>query len=68
MREMTYGWNIEMQMKAARTGLRIQEIPLPHRCRLGDTCAGSLRGTLCAGGKIVSDICLRRGARPELIW
>ena len=33
MREMTYGWNIEMQMKAARLRLRIQEVPLPYRCR-----------------------------------
>lgn len=56
MREMTYGWNIEMQMKAARAGLRIQEIPMPYRCRMGGVSkvAGSLRGTLRAGGKIVS--------------
>jgi glycosyltransferase involved in cell wall biosynthesis len=56
MREMTYGWNIEMQMKAARTGLRIQEVPMPYRCRMGgqSKVAGSLRGTLRAGGKIVS--------------
>jgi glycosyltransferase involved in cell wall biosynthesis len=56
MREMTYGWNIEMQMKAARAGLRIEEIPLPYRCRMGgqSKVAGSLRGTLRAGGKILS--------------
>ena len=56
MREMTYGWNIEMQMKAARAGLRILEIPMPYRCRAGgeSKVAGSLRGTLRAGGKIVS--------------
>ncbi len=56
MREMTYGWNIEMQMKAARAGLRILEVPVPYRCRAGGTSkvAGSLRGTLRAGGKIVS--------------
>ena len=29
MSEMTYGWNIEMQMRAARSGLRILEIPFP---------------------------------------
>jgi glycosyltransferase involved in cell wall biosynthesis len=54
MREMTYGWNIEMQMKAARAGLRIQEIPVPYRCRAGgySKVAGSLGGTLRAGGKI----------------
>lgn len=56
MREMTYGWNIEMQMKAARAGLRIDEVALPYRCRVGgqSKVAGSLRGTLRAGGKIVS--------------
>jgi hypothetical protein len=56
MREMTYGWNIEMQMKAARAGLRIDEVPVPYRCRAGgqSKVAGSLRGTMRAGGKIVS--------------
>ena len=56
MTEMTYGWNIEMQMKAARAGLRIKEIPMPYRCRVGgkSKVAGSVRGTLRAGGKIVS--------------
>lgn len=56
LREMTYGWNIEMQMKAARAGLRIQEIPMPYRCRAGgeSKVAGSLRGTLRASHKIVS--------------
>ncbi|MFL5286652.1 MAG: glycosyltransferase family 2 protein [Rhodopila sp.] len=56
MREMTYGWNIEMQMKAARHRLRILEVPLPYRRRMGgkSKVAGSLRGTLRAGSKIVS--------------
>ena len=56
MTEMTYGWNIEMQMKAARQDLRIQEYPVPYRNRTAgqSKVAGSLRGTLRAGGKIVS--------------
>ena len=56
MAEMTYGWNIEMQMKAARTKLRIQELPVPYRCRSAGVSkvAGSLRGTVRAGSKIVS--------------
>jgi glycosyltransferase involved in cell wall biosynthesis len=56
MREMTYGWNIEMQMKAARAGLRIAEVPLPYRCRIGgqSKVAGSFRGTLKAGSRIIS--------------
>jgi len=66
MREMTYGWNIEMQMKAARGGLRIMEVPLPYRCRVGgqSKVAGSLRGTLRAGGKIVSTF-VRVGMQPR---
>jgi len=56
MREMTYGWNIEMQMRAAQAGLRILEIPVPYHCRTGGTSkvAGSLRGSLRAGLRIVA--------------
>jgi glycosyltransferase involved in cell wall biosynthesis len=56
MREMTYGWNIEMQMKAARAGLRILEIPMPYRCRSGGSSkvAGSLQGSIKAGYRIVA--------------
>jgi glycosyltransferase involved in cell wall biosynthesis len=66
MQEMTYGWNIEMQMKAARAGLRIKEVPLPYRCRAGgqSKVAGSLRGTLRAGGRIVSTF-VRVAAQPR---
>ena len=56
MREMTYGWNLEMQMKAARAGLRILEVPVDNRCRIGGVSkvSGSLRGTVRAGLRIVS--------------
>jgi glycosyltransferase involved in cell wall biosynthesis len=56
MREMTYGWNLEMQMKAARAGLRILELPMPYRRRAGgeSKVAGSLRGTLRAGTRIIA--------------
>src|SRR5208337_4001521 len=55
MREMTYGWNLEMQMKAARSGLRILEIPVPYACRAGgqSKVAGSFSGTLRAGSRIL---------------
>jgi glycosyltransferase involved in cell wall biosynthesis len=55
MRETTYGWNIEMQMKAARAGMRILELPVPYRCRGGgrSKVAGSLRGSIRAGWRIV---------------
>jgi glycosyltransferase involved in cell wall biosynthesis len=66
MREMTYGWNIEMQMKAARAGLRIEEVAMPYRCRAGGTSkvAGSFRGTLRAGAKIVSTF-VRVASQPR---
>jgi glycosyltransferase involved in cell wall biosynthesis len=56
MREMTYGWNIEMQMRAARARLRILEIAVPYRRRIGGTSkvAGSLSGTLRAAGRIIA--------------
>ena len=56
MREMTYGWNLEMQMRAARAGLRILELPVSHGRRLAghSKVAGTLRGTLKAGIRIFS--------------
>ena len=56
MREMTYGWNIEMQMRAARMGLRILEVPMPYRRRSGGTSkvAGSVGGSLRAAWHIVA--------------
>jgi len=56
MRELTYGWNIEMQMRAARTGLRILEIPVDyHRRSAGSSkVAGSLSGTVRAGARIIA--------------
>jgi len=58
MREETYGWNLEMQMKAARLGLRILEVPVNHRCRTGgeSKVSGTLRGTFVAGGRIIATL------------
>ena len=54
MREMTYGWNLEMQMRAAGAKLRILEIPINHRRRAGGTSkvSGSVRGTCLAATRI----------------
>ncbi len=56
MREETYGWNLEMQMRAARAGLRILEVPVNHRCRTGgeSKVSGTLRGTFVAGARILA--------------
>ena len=65
MHEMTYGWNIEMQMRAARAGLRILEIPVPYHRRTGGTSkvAGSLSGSLRAAARIVATFA-RVSSRP----
>jgi len=56
MREDTYGWNLEMQMRAARAGLRILEVPVAHRRRAGGTSkvSGNLRGTMKAIWRILA--------------
>jgi glycosyltransferase involved in cell wall biosynthesis len=56
MREMTYGWNLEMQMRAARSRLRVREVPVDYRRRLGgeSKVAGSLGGSLKAGLRIIT--------------
>lgn len=47
MTEQTYGWNLEMQMRAAAAGLRILEVPVDHRCRRGGQ--SKVSGNLIAG-------------------
>ena len=66
MCEMTYGWNIEMQMRAARAGLRILEIPVPYRCRSGGASkvAGNLRGSVKAAVRIVATF-IRVSTQPQ---
>jgi glycosyltransferase involved in cell wall biosynthesis len=58
MHEQTYGWNLEMQMKVARAGLRILEIPVNHRRRAGgeSKVSGTLRGTFVAGARILATL------------
>ena len=66
MREETYGWNLEMQMKAARAGLRILEIPVNHRRRAGgeSKVSGTLRGTFVAGTRIITTLFRVAASRP----
>lgn len=58
MKELTYGWNLEMQMRAARARLRILEVPVNHRCRTGgeSKVSGTMRGTFVAGARIVATL------------
>jgi hypothetical protein len=55
MREMTYGWPLEMQMRAARARLRILEVPVDYRRRNGgrSKISGTLTGTVLATFRIL---------------
>lgn len=55
MSELTYGWNLEMQIKAAQHGLRILEIPVDYRRRIGGTSkvSGDFKASLKAGFRIL---------------
>ena len=67
MREETYGWNLEMQMRAARAGLRIRELPVAHRRRTGGASkvSGNLRGTIRASCRIVAAFARIAAERPN---
>jgi glycosyltransferase involved in cell wall biosynthesis len=54
--EMTYGWTVEMVVKAVRAGLRIAEVPVAYRPRLAgrSKVSGTVRGTLGAAWKLCS--------------
>jgi hypothetical protein len=56
LKEMTYGWNLEMQMRAAQARLRILEIPVPYDCRVaGDSkVSGHWWGTVRASARLLS--------------
>ena len=57
MRDPDYGWTVEMQVKAGRQGLRVVEVPVDYRRRVGRSkVSGTLRGTLGAGSKIIATI------------
>ena len=71
MREMSYGWSVEMMVKAARAGYRYREVPVKYHRRIGvSKVGGTLRGSLKAGWHILSTV-LRyhrwtpRGSSPE---
>jgi len=54
MTEMTYGWNLEMQIKAVQAKLRILEVPVAYRCRIGgeSKVSGNFSASLKAATRI----------------
>ena len=54
MRDTGFGWTIEMQLKAHTAGLRVVEVPVRYRARVGTSkITGTVKGTLRAGAKIL---------------
>ncbi len=57
MRDINFGWTVEMQIKAVKRKLRILEIPVRYRDRVGvSKITGTVEGTLKAGTKIIYTI------------
>lgn len=54
MNDKTYGWTVEMQIKAAKQKLRIDEVAVNYRRRIGvSKVSGTVKGTIMAGYKII---------------
>jgi len=54
MSDETYGWTVEMQVKALRAGLRCAEVPVSYRRRVGSSkITGTVSGTVRASAKIL---------------
>ena len=57
MQDKTYGWTVEMQVKAAKQKLRCAEPPVRYRKRIGySKVSGTVKGTVLAGYKIITTI------------
>ncbi|MFM9837614.1 MAG: glycosyltransferase family 2 protein [Cyclobacteriaceae bacterium] len=57
MQDKTYGWTVEMQLKAAKMGFRCMEVPVKYRKRIGfSKISGTVKGTVMAGYKILFTI------------
>ncbi|MGH1419940.1 MAG: glycosyltransferase family 2 protein [Hyphomicrobiaceae bacterium] len=64
MSDRTYGWTVEMQIKAIEHNLRFKEVPARYRMRIGHSkVSGTVKGTVLAGYKILSLIAKHSGRR-----
>lgn len=54
MADRNFGWTVEMQIRAIEEGLRVTEVPVSYRRRIGTSkVSGTVRGTVLAGTKIL---------------
>jgi len=57
MKDKDYGWTVEMQIKAILNNLKVKEIPVCYRKRIGRSkISGTVKGTILAGYKILKTI------------
>lgn len=57
MSDKTYGWTVEMQVKAAKQNFRTIEVPVNYKVRIGKSkVSGTIKGTILAGYKIITTI------------
>jgi glycosyltransferase involved in cell wall biosynthesis len=57
MQDRTYGWTVEMQIKAVKKGYKIKEVPVNYRVRIGKSkVSGTIKGTIMASYKILLTI------------
>lgn len=57
MKDKTYGWTVEMQLKAAKQKMKCTEVPVSYRRRIGvSKISGTVKGTIMAGYKIIGTI------------
>ena len=57
MQDTTYGWTVEMQLKAAKLKMKVTEVPVRYRRRIGfSKISGTVKGTIMAGYKIINTI------------
>lgn len=57
MKELTYGWTVEMQIKAAKMGMKCKEVPVSYRKRIGTSkVTGTISGSVKAGIGILRTI------------
>jgi hypothetical protein len=66
MRERGFGWTVEMQLKAALQGLRVREVAVASRPRIGgrSKISGTASGTVRAGARILATIARHALVRP----
>jgi glycosyltransferase involved in cell wall biosynthesis len=64
MQDRNFGWTVEMQVKAAKHGLKCTEVPVSYRKRVGTSkVSGTIKGSVMAGYKIIGTI-LREKFKP----